>query len=412
MSLSTVAVSDDLVDPSLYADGPPLGLFEELRRNDPVHWCTRSARWDGAQMLRDGSGYWAVTRYDDVVEVLRDHARFSSWAGGTQVADFPDDILDLFRHMFINMDPPNHAKHRRVVQPSFIPRAMARMESTVQSLVDGILDAYVAQGGGDFATDVAGELALCVIVDILGLPREDRFQLLEWSHRINEVGDPEYTDPALTLKAFEELFAYATALMEDRRANPTDDLSSVFAHALVDDRPMGRRDFCNMLLLLVSAGQVTVRNLLPTTMHNMLTSGEYARLLRQPDLLPTAIEEMLRTTTVAMQFRRTAAVDTTIGDQEVRAGDKVVTFLISANHDEGVFEDPRRFDAGRTPNHHIAFGAGQHFCMGAHVARLEIRTLFEGLLRRQVGLEHSGPEIRLQNGFINGMKHLPLLATA
>ena len=408
MAVAAVGLVDDLTVPALYEDGPPLDLFDELRRTDPVAWCPSSARWDGVQMQRDGAGYWALTRYDHVVEVLRDHERFSSWAQGSQATDFPDDLLDLFRHMFINMDPPTHAKHRRIVQPSFIPRAMARMESTVQTLVDQILDSFAAAGGGDFATEVAGELALCVITDILGLPREDRHQLLEWSHRINEVGDPEYSDPLLTIKAVEELFAYATALMEDRRANPGDDLASVFAHALVDDRPMGRRDFCNMLMLLMSAGQVTVRNLLPTSMHNMLVSGEYDRLLADHALLPTAVEEMLRTTTVAMHFRRTATVDATIGGREIRAGDKVVTFLVSANHDEAVFPDATRFDAGRTPNHHIAFGAGQHFCIGAHVARLEIRSLYEGLLARGLRLESAAPPDRLVNGFINGMKHLPV----
>jgi cytochrome P450 len=392
----------DLLDLAHYADGPPHALFRRLRAEDPVHWHAE----------RDGPGFWAVTRHADVVRVSRDPATFSSFAGGTMIADAPPAQLAMLRLMMLNMDPPQHTALRLLINRGFTPSAVARLHERIGGLARQIVDAVAARGACDFVVDVAGELPSYVIAELVGIPLADGrrlYQLTERMHTTAQSAD----DRADAEAAIIEMMSYSHALRETKRARPGPDIASALLAAEVDGERLSDVEFDMFFMLLINAGGDTTRNLVAGGMLALIEHpAEWARLRADPTLLPTAIEEMLRWVTPVMHFRRTATRDTVLRGRRIGAGDKVVVFYSSANRDEEVFDAPERFDVARTPNEHLAFGGGgAHFCLGANLARLEIRALFEQVLARLPDLRLAGPVERLRSNFINGPRRMPVTFT-
>jgi cholest-4-en-3-one 26-monooxygenase len=391
----------DLSDSRSYVSGVPHAWLAHLRRHDPVHWQDE----DG------GPGFWAVTRYEDCVTVNRDYERFSSAARGTMPFEMPDDDIAQQSLMMLNMDPPLHTRYRRLVNKGFTPRMVRDLEQSIHRSTDAIIDQVVEKGEADFVTDLSAELPLQVIAELLGVPPHDRHRMFEWSNRMVGNEDPEYQGQAEeALNAAMELYAYASQLYGTKRIDPHADLMSVLTSVEVDGEQLSDMELELFFLLLTVAGNETTRNLMSGAMHAFFQNpGQWQRLLADRSLLPTAVDEMLRFVTPVMNFRRTAMTDLTLSDTKIAAGDKVVFFHASANRDESVFDDPDTFDVGRDPNPHVAFGGGgPHFCLGANLARMEIRVMFEHLLDRVPDIHQDGDVQRLQSQFINGVKHLPV----
>jgi len=357
-----------------------------------------------------GGGFWAVTRHADVWRVSLDQKTFSSHRGSALLPPFTEEELVPQRELMLNMDPPRHTKYRRLVNLGFSPKILNRTEHQVRERARAIVDAVARRGTCDFVTEVAAELPLQVIVEMLGVPHEDRHRFFEWSNTMVGTDDPEYNATATKEQgqaAMMQLFAYANELAEERRRCPREDLTSVLLQAEVDGERLTEAQFDSFVMLLSVAGNETTRNLISGGMLALIEHPEQrARLLADPSLLPTAVEEMLRWVSPVMVFRRTAQTDCEISGQPIREGDRVTIWYASANRDEDVFTDAHRFDVGRTPNDHLGFGIGPHFCLGAHLARLEIRVMFEELLRRLPDIELAGPVERLRSNFLNGIKRM------
>jgi cholest-4-en-3-one 26-monooxygenase len=392
----------DLMDQDQFVLGVPHEAFALLRKEAPVFW----------QREPEGGGHWAVTRYHDVVAVNRDVETFSSGRKGALLFEPPDEAgVETMRLLMLNMDPPLHTRYRRLVNKGFTPRMVGQLEEKIAWRANQILDRVSERGECDLVTEVSSELPLQVIAELLGVPEEDRHLVFDWSNRMIGRDDPEYalTEEIATAAAF-ELYAYADQLTEQKRVHPHEDVLSILTQAEIEGDKLSQLEIDVFFLLLSVAGNETTRNLIS---HGVLALAEHPdqrrRLLERPELLPSAVEEMLRYASPVMHFRRTAHRDTEIAGQKIAEGDKVVFWHVSANRDEEVFEDPMRFDIGRSPNEHVAFGGGgPHFCLGHNLARLEIRVMFTELLRRMPDFELSGPVARLRSNFINGVKHLPI----
>jgi cholest-4-en-3-one 26-monooxygenase len=334
----------DLTDSKPFADRVPHEWFAFLRKNAPVWWQEES----------DGPGFWAVTSHADCTTVNRDYEHFSSHKKATFIWELPEDQLVQQQLVMLNMDPPLHTRYRRLVNKGFTPRMVNQLHERIHVATDGIIDSVIEQGKADFVTDIAAELPLIVIAELLGVPDEDRHRMFDWSNRMIGNEDPEYQQNAgeAAQQASLELYAYASELFGVKRANPHDDLMSVLTEVEVEGEKLSDFELELFFLLLTVAGNETTRNLI---------SG-------------------------AMVF-----------------------FHISANRDETVFDDPQRFDITRNPNPHLAFGAGgPHFCLGANLARMEIRVMFEHILDRMPDLQLDGEVERLQSQFISGVKHIPV----
>jgi cholest-4-en-3-one 26-monooxygenase len=394
----------DLSDSRSYVDGVPHAWLAYLRRNDPVHW----------QEEPGGPGFWAVTKYEDCVTVNRDYERFSSAAKGTMPFELGEEEVAQQSLMMLNMDPPLHTRYRRLVNKGFTPRMVRDLEESIHRSTDAIIDQVIEKGVADFVTDISAELPLQVIAELLGVPQDDRHRMFEWSNRMVGNEDPEYQAQAeMALTAALELYAYAAELFGQKRIDPHADLMSVLTTVEVEGEQLSELELELFFLLLTVAGNETTRNLMSGAMHAFFEQPEqWERLRADRSLLPRAVEEMLRFVTPVMNFRRTATCDLTLSGTDVTAGDKIVFFHASANRDEDVFADPDTFDVGRDPNPHIAFGGGgPHFCLGANLARMEIRVMFEHLLDRLPDIRQDGEVQRLQSQFINGVKHLPVAFT-
>ena len=390
----------DVIDPATYVMGVPHDRFRRLRREAPVY----------RHPEPDGPGFWAVTRHADVSTVLRDPETFSSWEQATQIPDPPEESLAMLRQMMLNMDPPEHTAMRRLVNKAFTPRHVAELQERMAQLAVEIVDGVAGRGECDFVDDVAGEMPLLVICEILGVPLSDRKQLFEWTSHMHSA-DTEDTDEARAAgtNAMGEMFAYAAALAETKRAGHDDDLVTTLLRSEVDGHRLSDLEFNLFFLLLVNAGGDTTRNLIAAGMLALIEHpDERAKLMADRSMLTTAIEEMLRFVTPVNHFRRTVMKDTELSGQPLIKGDKVAVFYASANRDEDVFVEPDRFDIARSPNDHLSFGSGPHFCLGASLARLEIRLMFEQILERLPDLELAGPVSRVRSNFINGIKEMPV----
>jgi cholest-4-en-3-one 26-monooxygenase len=393
----------DLHNPDTFTRAVPHDAFRVLRKEAPVYYHKEPG----------GRGYWAITKYDDVVAISKDPGRFSSARGGTNIQDYPAEDLSAIQLMMVNMDPPQHVKFRRLASTGFTPRMVARLEPRIREVTNGILDKIAKKGQCDFVTTIAAELPLQVIAEMMGVPIEDRHMLFDWSNRLIGFDDPEFQTSLEDGKAAAmEVWMYASQLAERRRGHKGEDLVSVLVNAEIDGERLTEEEFDAFFLLLAVAGNETTRNLISGGMLALIENPDQrARLLADPSLVPSAVEEMLRWVTPVMYFRRTATKDSEIRGQKIKEGDKVVMYYSSANRDEDYFTNGEKFDVGRTPNEHLAFGTGQHFCLGANLARLEIRVMFEELLRRLPDVELAGPVRRLRSNFINGYKEIPVKFT-
>ena len=391
----------DLTKTETFVDGVPHDWFAFLRQNAPVWWHEET----------DGPGFWCVTKYEDCVAVNREYDTFSSARKATFIWDIPDEAIEQQRLMMLNMDPPLHTRYRRLVNKGFTPRTISQLEGKIHQTADDIIDAVIEKGEADFVTDIAAELPLVVIAELLGVPNEDRHRMFNWSNRMIGSDDPEYqTDESVPQQAAMELYAYASALFEKKRIDPHEDLMSVLTEVDVDGEKLNSVELELFFLLLTVAGNETTRNLISGGMAAFFDHPDQWELLRNDrSLLPTATEEMLRYVSPVMNFRRQTTSAFDLGDQHIEDDTKVVFFHISANRDEQVFANPQTFDITRDPNPHMAFGAGgPHFCLGANLARMEIRVMFEHILDRIPDLTLDGEVERLQSAFINGVKHIPV----
>jgi cholest-4-en-3-one 26-monooxygenase len=393
----------DVFDPDIYVAGVPHEAFRTLRSEAPVYFHPEPG----------GKGFWAVTKYADVVTCSRDPGTYSSWKGGTNIPDYPRENLDVIRMLMVNMDPPQHNKFRRLTSTGFTPRMIARMEEYIRRAAAKIVDDVAPLGACDFVTKVAAELPLVVIADIMGIPQEDRHKVFDWSNRLIGFDDPEFQNTLEdATKAAAEMWMYANSLAAGRKGKEDKDLVTVLINAKIDGEQLTEMEFDAFFLMLAVAGNETTRNLISGGMLALMENpAQRQRLLADPALIPTAVEEMLRWVTPVIHFRRTATKDTVLRGQEIKEGDKVVLYYPSANRDEEVFPDPYVFDVGRTPNEHLAFGIGQHSCIGLNLARLEIRAMFEEILRRMPDIELDGKVRRLRSNFINGFKEIPVRFT-
>jgi cholest-4-en-3-one 26-monooxygenase len=363
------------------------------------------------QEEEDGPGFWAVTTLAEATQVNRDYEHFSSAKKATYIWDLAEDDLVQQQLVMLNMDPPLHTRYRRLVNKGFTPRMVNQLHERIHAATDDIIDNVIERGSADFVTDIAAELPLVVIAELLGVPNEDRHRMFDWSNRMIGSEDPEYQSAGEAAQmASMELYAYASELFGKKRVDPHDDLMSVLTQVEIEGEQLSSFELELFFLLLTVAGNETTRNLISGAMATFFEfPDQWAKLRADRSLLPDAVEEMLRYVTPVMNFRRQTTTDFELGGQKIEADTKVVFFHISANRDEAAFTDPQTFDITRNPNPHMAFGAGgPHFCLGANLARMEIRVMFEHLLDRMPDMELAGDVQRLQSAFISGVKHIPI----
>lgn len=404
-------VEGDLASGATFVGGVPHDTFDDLRRNGGIAWHDESpvsGLMGDNPLLQfvDNPGFWVVTAYDLVVEVDRDQERFSSELGGTFMPSLAEESLAMFRQMMLNMDHPRHTRLRRIMQPIFTPKSIERLRASIQTNATDILDALHDEC--DLVNAVSAEMPLRVLSDLLGMPREDRHLIFEWSNALLGADNPGAAKHAEdAMNALAGMMMYGQAMADDRRANPRDDIVSRIVNAEVEGERLTDTEFQMFWLLLIVAGNETTRNAVSGAVVALHEHGLWSWLAGHPQHLDTAVEEVLRYVSPVQHFRRTATRDTVLGDQRVRAGDKVVIWFGAANRDPAVFTDPHRLDLLRDPNPHIAFGIGPHFCLGAHLARLETSETLRNLLRYAPEMTVGAPT-RVASNFINGIAHLPV----
>jgi cholest-4-en-3-one 26-monooxygenase len=387
-----------------WSHGVPYDAFDELRANDPVHWHPEP----------HGPGFWAVTRHADVVAVSRDTETYSSELGCTFIDSQTDESLAQMRLTILNMDPPKHNRYRRLVSKGFTPRVVAQLEEQIERRAQRIVDDVCEKGECEFVADVASKLPLEIICEMIGLPEADWHRMFELSNTMVAFDDPELqATPDAGAIAAAEIYMYCNDIAADRRANPREDLMTALVQAELDGDRLDELELNLFFVTLVVAGNETTRNLINHGTLALIDHPDQAQRLRDdPELYPSAVEEMLRWGTSIHNFRRTATRDTVLGGQSIKAGDKVVIYYMAANRDPEVFVDPYRFDVGRHPNDHVAFGGGGvHFCLGANLARSEIRNITRQVVERMPDLELAGPVRRLRSDFVNGVKEMPVRFT-
>ena len=395
----------DLCDLDRFARAEHHEMFTLLRAEDPVHWTPEP----------DGPGFWSITKHADLVQVNRDHESFSAEKGGITLFEFDQDPdADMRGKIMVMTDPPRHTRYRLLVNKGFTPRMIGLLESHLAYRAELIVDSVIERGECEFVTDLAAELPLQAIAEIMGVPEEERHLLFDWTNSMIGADDPEYnkdeTNRNAARGAAAELYLYAAALGEARRQDPREDIVTRLINAEIDGEKLSSAEFEMFILLLAVAGNATTRNATAHGMHALMTNpDQFALLCEQPELLPTAIEEILRWASPVLYFRRQATCDYELNGKTIKAGDKVAMWFVSGNRDEDVFADPFRFDVTRTPNDHIAFGGGgAHFCLGANLARLELRLLFEQIITRVPDMRIAGDVERLRSNFIGGIKHIPV----
>ncbi len=389
----------DLADPHTYESGMPYEAFLELRRRAPVAW----------HPYKDGPGFLALTGYDEVQAVSRDSATWSSQAKGVSYEVSPEDVCSLGLIM-LQMDPPRHTEFRKLINKGFTPRQVARLNDHIADMARQIVDDVIERGECDFVDDVAGALPSYVIAEMLGIPLEDGRRLYELVAILTSgyvVGDSAIEQATV------QMFQYGSELAARKRADPGDDIATSLLQAEVDGQSLTDLEFNLFFILLMNAGGDTTRNLVAAGILALMQHpAERARLEADPSLLPTAVEELLRYVSPVISFVRTATKDTELRGIPVKAGERAAMFFPSANRDESRFADPDRFDIGRAPNPHLAFGGGgTHFCLGANLARVEALAIIPEVLSRMNGLELAGPVERTRSNLINGIRSMPVRFT-
>ncbi len=401
----------DLNSHDTFTNGVPHATFKRLRATNPVAWTEEV----------DGSGYWSITKYADALLASRDVETFTS-SKGIRIEDMAPDELEA-RCTMMELDPPDHTRLRRLVNRGFTRRTVEAYEDAIRELAVMVIEEALPKGEFDFVNEIAEQLPMRMLGRLLGTSDEDGHRLVEWGDALLGNTDPEFTSHPVDLVDTEEfrmmpfrspaaieLFRFADKMAAERRANPGDDIISRLLNPTTDGEPLSDLEFKNFFTLLVAAGNDTTRYTMTDGLYTMLRHPElWAAWKADPSLTETAVEEILRTSSVTMHFRRTATRDLELGGQQIKAGDKMLIWFISANYDEDGFPDPYRFDLAREKNDHMAFGRnGPHLCLGAWLARMELRVIFEELLKRVDRFEQTGPIERLRSNFISGIKHLPV----
>ena len=398
MGVSTV----DIFDPDTYIDGAPHEAFAELRRTDPVHW----------QEMDGGSGCWAVLRHADVSYVAKHPSVFSASLGGVVVEDLEPEQLSMMRMMLLAMDPPGHAQYRRPLVPHFGRQAIAALEERVRAICREVLAGVGEPGDVEFVHDVCAKLPSQVVGELFGIPRQDWGRIQRWAELSTSSQDAEISGGEDASSGSVEMAMYAIEFAGRRRAaGAVDDLTSlILGTSFGEDRgPMSDVDFGSFFVQLVTAGNDTTKTMLSSGLHALLIHPDQLRAVRADrSLIPGAVEEILRWANPLHYFRRTAAEDTELSGTKIETGQKVAMLYTSANRDDLVFEDAERFDVRREPNPHLSFGIAEHFCLGAHLARLEGRVFFEELLGTFRTIELAGEPTRVRSNLNNGLKRLPV----
>jgi len=406
MSIDQTRLEDVLVtERELWPDGPPHELFKEMRSRCPVHWTSKITEYP------EEAGYWSITRADDVREVSLDWETYSSATGITALTNAIMPV-DLISAMFIGMDPPKHDRLKQLFQRGFTPKRIAEHEDEIRSITTGVLDRLEGRDECDLVTDVAQPVVSRVIGSFMGIPPEDDEI---WARLMNNTlgaGDPDMNPEgveSVMQRDVPEIFERCRKLIEQRREHPTDDLTSVLVHAEVDGERLEEHEIVMGFFLLVAAGNDSTKATYCAAMRALMEHPEQKQqLVEDPSLAASAVEEALRMFPAFAHFRRTATKDVDLNGQTIHEGDKVVMWYVSSNRDETRYEDPDRFDVKRNPEHQ-AFGAGgRHFCLGAALARLELKVLLEETLKRYPNVELDGAPLYAESPFINQLKTLPV----
>ncbi len=399
----------DLLDFDRFQRGEHHEMFTVLRETgNGIHWIDEP----------DGEGFWAIARIDHLREVNREPEVFSSTKGGTQIYTAPaDDFEAQMRResIMLDMDPPKHTRYRLLVNKGFTPRMIGLLETYLENRTRVIVDKVCETGGCDFVTELSSELPLQAIAEMMGIPLEDRSKIFDWTNRMIGSSDPEFAaTPEDVSEAFTELYAYSHALQQQRRDTPTDDIVTTLLNAEVQGDKLSEFEFDMFFLLLCVAGNETTRNTISHGMHAFMTNpAQWQKFIADPEAnMAGAMEEVLRWATPVLHFRRTATRDYDLGGTPIKEGDKVVMWHISANRDRRAFVDPFSFDISRSPNDHVAFGGGgPHFCLGANLARMEMRLMFREMATRLGDMTLAGEPQYLRSNFIGGIKHMPVTFT-
>ena len=392
----------NLTDPDIFQKGTPHEMFRVLRREAPVYWHEEP----------NGPGFWAVTKYHDLKTVSKQPGLFSSWRQGTLREDPPPNDLPAVQSIMLNMDPPQHRQYRTLVNQAFTPRMIGNLHGRIRAMVQEIIDGVIERGECDFVEEVAALLPLAVICEMMGVPHEDRRHIYVLGNKMVGIDDPELQGgkpivPGDAMAAFGEMFVYASKLWQLAHDTPRDDLATALVNAELEGRKLDEMEFNFFFLLLLIAGNETTRTVTSNGMIELIQHPDQLHALREDiSLIPSAVEEILRFAPAVHTFRRTATADTELRGQNIRADQKLLLWYPSANRDEEVFENPDTFNIRRSPNEHVAFGFGEHFCLGANLARLELQEIFRGIVTRLHDVEMAHPPRRLRSCFINGVKEM------
>jgi cytochrome P450 len=402
----------DLAEPDNYVDGVPFEWFDHLRHEHPVVWHPEPA---------PNKGFWAVTRYSDLTSVHMDWQTYSSELGAVALEELDEEQLERRKSM-LETDPPRHTELRSICSKRFSARGVGVYEDYIREIARGVLDRALDQQEFDFVSEISRELPIRFLCSIFTVPQEDAPRLIAWGDQMIANQDPELSRAVVDREDTEayrllpfrsptalEVWAYADRQRDQRLEEPADDVIGALTVAQ-SEAVLNEHEYHNYFSVLMIAGNETTRHTITSGMLALMQNPDQLALLKGDlSLIPSATEEILRWATPVMHFRRTATRDVELGGQQIKAGDKVVTWFISADRDESVFPDPYRFDIRRTPNDHVVFGpGGPHFCLGAHLARLETRILFQELLPRLKSIEPAGKIERLRSNFINGIKRMPV----
>ena len=405
MAEPAISPGFDFTDPDRCVQRLPAEELAELRHTAPVWW-SKQPRGTGGF---DDEGYWVVTRHADVLEVSRRSDIYSSEAQTALIRyaqPVTEESLQLSRLILLNIDPPAHTKLRGIVSRGFTPRAIANLRQALTARAAQIVRDAVEHGTGDFVTDVACELPLQAIAELLGIPQEDRRKIFDWSNQMVGSEDPDYETDSMAAGA--ELIGYSMQLAEQRKQCPRDDIITTLVNATVDGDILAPDEFGYFMILLAVAGNETTRNAISHGMLAFLDHPEQWELYkkRRPQ---TAVDEIVRWATPVTVFQRTALRDTTLGGQAIKAGQRLGLFYRSANFDEDVFGHPERFDVLRSPNPQLGFGGtGTHYCLGVNLAKLEIELMFNAIADVMPAIGQAGDAERLRSGWLNGIKRLPV----
>jgi cytochrome P450 len=402
----------DLAEPDNYVEQIPFEWFDHLRREHPVVWHPEPA---------PNKGFWAVTRYKDLTSIHMDWRTYSSELGAVALEELDPEQLEVRKSM-LETDPPRHTELRSICSKRFSARGVGVYEDYIRDIARGVLDRALEKQEFDFVSEISRELPIRFLCSIFTVPQDDAPQLIAWGDQMIANQDPELSRAVIDREDTEayrllpfrsptalDVWAYADRQRDERLQEPTDDVIGALTTAQ-SEAVLNEHEYHNYFSVLMIAGNETTRHTITSGMLALMQNPDQLALLKNdPSLISRATEEILRWATPVMHFRRTATRDVELGGELIKAGDKVVTWFISADRDEEIFPDPYRFDVRRTPNDHVVFGpGGPHFCLGAHLARLETRILFQELLPRLKSMEPAGKTERLRSNFINGIKRMPV----